>query len=212
MVKRTEHTPTGIIFIFSAPSGTGKTTLAGIVAKKIPSIRVAVSHTTRPPRRGERDGKEYYFVTTEKFREMERAGLFLESARVHGHLYGTSAEEVSLCRESGDDVILDIDVQGAAEVQKKIEAVSIFILPPDMAQLRERLKRRNTEGVEDQKKRIENAKIEIQAVYSFDYVVVNHTVRDAVSDISAIITSERLRVERNRRFLEEFIDKNENEF
>jgi guanylate kinase len=165
---------------------------------------MAISHTTRPPRGKEKDGKDYYFVSKDEFTSMEKSEMFLETALVHGHYYGTSRDEVIPHLEGGGDVILDIDVQGASKIRKKMEAVGIFILPPDMGELRKRLEGRNTEGEVDIEKRIRNARKEIEEAPSFDYIVINSDLSEAVSDVVTIISAERMRVERRTDFLKRF--------
>ena len=188
----------GIVFIFSAPSGAGKTTIARRVAQEYPEMHIGVSHTTRLPRNGEVEGADYYFVDGDRFDELTRAGHFLETATVHGNRYGTSREEVMGVRESGRDIILDIDVQGAEQIRKQIETVGIFILPPSLEELARRLSLRGTDGDDVIRRRIENARIEIEQAYQFDYLVVNRDLDEAVEDVLAIIRAERSRVSRNR--------------
>ena len=206
-VKELNMNRKGIVFIFAAPSGSGKTTLAREVVKDVGDIRISISHTTRPSRGNEVDGRDYYFVSSKEFSAMERAGKFLENARVHDNHYATSIEEVLPYLERGIDVILDIDVKGSDQTRGKIEVVSIFILPPDMEELQRRLENRDTDDAGVIEKRLVNARQEIREVFDFDYVVVNRTIEEALSDIKAIIMAERSRVTRNRNFLEAFIKK-----
>ncbi len=195
----------GTVFIFSAPSGAGKTTIAAKVASQFPEIHVGVSHTTRKPRGTERDRAEYFFVSKDEFLKMEKNGKFLETANVHGNLYGTSKDEVAQYIEKGTDVVLDIDVQGAAKIRKKIEAVAIFILPPNMDELLRRLTNRDTDCDEDIKKRLVNSRKEVKEAYGFEYLVVNNDLKRAISDVKSIIVSERMRVEKRIGFLDEFL-------
>lgn len=195
----------GTVFIFSAPSGAGKTTIALRVAEKLPSIHVGVSHTTRRPRKNERDRAEYFFVSEEQFLEMEQEGKFLETANVHGNLYGTSRDEVIPYIEEGKDVVLDIDVQGAKKIREKIEVVAIFILPPTLEELMKRLVGRDTDREEDIKVRIKNSKEEVSESYGFDYLVVNNDLDRAVDDVMGIINSERMKVKRNTSLLDQFL-------
>lgn len=197
---------TGKIFILSAPSGAGKTTIAGMVVKDIPKIHMAISHTTRLPRGTEENGKDYYFVSRDEFSSMEKLEMFLETAQVHGHFYGTSKSEVAPYIVGGSDVILDIDVQGASAIRGRMEAVSIFILPPDMGELKARLVKRDTEDEVDIENRIKNARKEIEEISSFDYVVVNSDLKKAVYDVKTIIMAERMRTSRKADFLKRFYE------
>jgi guanylate kinase len=194
----------GIAFILSAPSGAGKTTIAREVAKRMAGIRISVSHTTRPPRSREEDGRDYHFVTEEQFLRIEREGAFLEAASVHGNRYGTHREEVLPHLDAGTDVILDIDVQGAAIIREKIDTIGVFVLPPSMEELIRRLKLRNTEGAEVIKTRITNANREVGQASLYDYLVVNKDFDRAVSDVVSIITAERMKTRRNLATIEEF--------
>jgi guanylate kinase len=195
----------GTVFIFSAPSGAGKTTIAAKVASQFPEIHVGVSHTTRKPRGTESDRAEYFFVSKDEFLKMEKNGKFLETANVHGNLYGTSKDEVTQYIEKGTDVVLDIDVQGAAKIREKIEVVAIFILPPNMDELMKRLTNRDTDRDKDIRKRIVNSREEVKEAYGFDYLVVNNDLERAISDVKSIIVSERIRVEKRVEFLDEFL-------
>jgi guanylate kinase len=199
-------TKRGTVFIFSAPSGAGKTTIASRVAVEFPEMHVGISHTTRKPRGKERDGEEYFFVSEGGFAKMEGEDKFLETANVHGNLYGTSRDEVIPYIENGTDVVLDIDVQGAVKIKEKIETVSIFIIPPGVDELARRLVKRETDSDEDIKRRIENSKEEVKEAYNFDYLVVNTDLERAVDDVFNIIQSERKRVKRNTDLLEAFLD------
>jgi len=191
----------GIIFILSAPSGAGKTTIARRVIREHPEMYTGVSHTTRPPRDGEVEGRDYYFVDAERFEELERAGNFLETATVHGNRYGTSRGEVLDVIDSGRDVILDIDVQGAEQIRRDIETVGIFILPPSLEELARRLSLRGTDGDDVIRRRIENARREIEQAHLFDYLVMNRDLDEAVGDVLAVIRAERSRASRNRIFI-----------
>ena len=191
----------GIIFILSAPSGAGKTTIARRVIREHPEMYTGVSHTTRPPRDGEVEGRDYYFVDAERFEELERAGRFLETATVHGNRYGTSRGEVLDVIDSGRDVILDIDVQGAEQIRRDIETVGIFILPPSLEELARRLSLRGTDGDDVIRRRIENARREIEQAHLFDYLVMNRDLDEAVGDVLAVIRAERSRASRNQMFI-----------
>jgi len=194
----------GIVFAFSAPSGGGKTTLSRLIAQRVSGIRISVSHTTRPPRGGETDGVDYHFVSEEEFISLEKSGIFLETAVVHGYRYGTSVHEVMPHIDNGVDVLLDIDVQGTNAVRAKMEVVSIFIIPPTQKELEKRLFGRKTEKPKDLELRLTNARREIDSAVAFDYLVINNNLTEAVTDIGAIIRAERMRVSRNKERLVTF--------
>ncbi|MBN1882158.1 MAG: guanylate kinase [Deltaproteobacteria bacterium] len=196
----------GIVFIFSAPSGAGKTTIARRVVQEHPEMYIGVSHTTRPPRNGEVEGTDYYFVDDDRFDELEREGHFLETASVHGNQYGTSRGEVADVIESGRDVILDIDIQGAEQIRQKIEAVGIFILPPSLEELARRLSLRGTDDGDVIRRRIENARMEIQQAHRFDYLVVNRKLDETVGTVLAVIRAERSRASRNRALVDSLLE------
>lgn len=184
----------GNIFIISAASGTGKTTLVSRLVNHHEQIRVSISHTTRPPREGEQHGKQYYFVSKEKFMELVGQGAFLEHAEVFGNYYGTSVLGLQELTQQGFDVILEIDVQGAAQVRKALpNAVSIFILPPSLAVLEERLRRRETDSEEVIVRRLGEAKQEIQHAFEFDYVLTNLDLLETEMNLLHIIKSQAFR-------------------
>jgi len=196
----------GIVFVFSAPSGAGKTTIARRVVREHPEMYIGVSHTTRPPRTGEVEGTDYYFVDGDRFEELERAGHFLETATVHGNRYGTSRGEVLDVIDSGRDVILDIDVQGADLIRRKIETVGVFILPPSLEELARRLSLRGTDDSDVIRRRIENARIEIEQAHRFEYLVVNKDLDEAVGDVLAVIRAEGSRASRNRTLVQSLLE------
>ncbi|WP_107928899.1 guanylate kinase [Neisseria animaloris] len=198
----------GNIFIISAASGTGKTTLVSRLVKHHDDIRVSVSHTTRPPRSGEEHGKHYYFVDNEKFEALIGESAFLEHAKVFDNYYGTSIEGVNILREQGYDVILEIDIQGAEQVRRVLpDACSIFILPPSFQELAERLKGRGTDTPEIISKRLSKARNEIEQAFLFDYVVVNNDVVTAEADLLHIIKSHRLKLPSQQVFIENLLEK-----
>lgn len=187
----------GNIFVVSAPSGAGKTTLCQRVRDIIPDIRFSVSYTTRQPREGEINNLHYTFVDEEEFRSMINEGEFVEWAEVHGNFYGTSKKRVEDIINSGFDVLLDIDVQGAKKIREHFpQSVLIFVLPPSMNALRERLSKRMTESEDIIKKRLTNALNEIQFFINYDYVIINDVLDEAVRDLSAIIRAERSKISR----------------
>lgn len=185
----------GRLFIISAPSGTGKTSLLKIVMSQVQRLVFSVSHTTRPLREGERDGRDYYFVSPDTFQEMIAGGAFLEWAMVHDNYYGTALSPLASELEVNRDVILDIDVQGAEIVRrdKRLPASFIFIAPPDMKQLEYRLRGRGTEEEETIRKRLQNARNEMGSGEKYDYFVVNDDLQGAAGLVSAIIYAERAR-------------------
>ena len=188
----------GNLIIISSPSGGGKGTLIREVLEHVPDIGYSVSLTTRAPRFGEEDGKHYHFVTRERFEEAISKNEFLEYAEVHGNLYGTSAVQIETITSTGFDVILEIDVQGAAKVRGKVEAaIGVFILPPSFEVLKARLTARATEGSEDLELRLRNSIDEVRQYKDFDYVVVNDDLPAASRKLGAIVLAERQR--RNRQ-------------
>ena len=196
----------GKIFIVSAASGTGKTTLVSRLTAAQPQIRVSVSHTTRAPREGEEHGCHYYFVSREEFVELIGQGAFLEHAEVFGNFYGTGIESVRQMSEAGYDVILEIDVQGAAQVRRALpEAVGIFILPPSLAVLAERLRGRGTDSAEVIERRLGLAAEEIQEALSFDYAVINHDLDQAEAELLAIVRAQRCSLRRQRKAIEKIL-------
>ena len=183
----------GNIFVISAASGTGKTTLVSRLVQQHPNVRVSVSHTTRPPRAGEVNGQHDHFVSEEEFVRLAGEGAFLEHAQVFGNYYGTSYESVQSMCEQGYDVILEIDVQGAQQVRKALpEALSIFILPPSLAVLEQRLRQRQTDSEEVIARRLSEAVDEIQQALTFDYVVSNRSLQQAEEELWCIFQAARL--------------------
>jgi len=180
------------IIIISAPSGAGKTSLVKDLLSKVDNIQVSISHTTRSPRPGEVDGKDYYFVDSVKFNEKDTHGDFLESADVFGNQYGTSMSKVQNLLDSGIDVILEIDWQGAEQVMKKINTKSIFIIPPSIKSLEERLNSRAQDSEDVIKKRMKQAKSEISHYENYDYLIVNDDFYKASLELQSIIHSLRL--------------------
>lgn len=185
----------GILFVISAPSGTGKTTVVRRLQAAVGGLEWSVSYTTRSPRSGEVDGREYRFVDRATFATMEAAGALLESAEVFGNRYGTSLAQTKDKLAQGRDLLLEIDVQGAALIRGgPIEAVSVMILPPDFATLEARLEGRGTEAAEQRARRLATARVEAQEYRHFDYMVVNTDLDRAVEDLASIVRAERRRV------------------
>jgi guanylate kinase len=182
------------LFVVAAPSGAGKTTLTRALLEREPAIRLSVSYTTRPPRPGEIDGVDYHFVTPERFRALQSTGEFLEHALVHGNWYATSATWLKAQVESGQDVLLEIDWQGALQVRKLVpESVHIFILPPSLASLEERLVRRGQDDEGTIARRVSAAREEMRHCVEFNYVIINQDFASAVDDLAAIVRASRLR-------------------
>ncbi|GAB4411442.1 MAG: guanylate kinase [Thermodesulfovibrionales bacterium] len=186
----------GNLFIVSAPSGAGKTTLCQRLTSVVHNIRHSVSYTTRPPRRDEVNGRDYNFIDEDEFRKMIEAGDFVEWARVHGHLYGTSRDRLEEMRDEGIDVILDIDTQGAKQMRNNCkDGVYIFILPPSMDALRERLEKRMSNSTEEIDLRMKRAREEIGEYKSYDYVIVNNDFDEALMELKAIVMAERIKTD-----------------
>ena len=180
--------PKGRLFIVSAPSGTGKSTLCRILLNRRPQLRYSISTTTRPPRPGEIDGVDYHFTDIAAFKAGIAANQWAEWAEVHGNYYGTSAIYIDQERDDGHDVLLDIDVQGAAQLRTKYpDAVTIFIMPPSTEALRQRLEQRGTDTPEIIAKRIANASVEMARRKAYQHIVVNDQLENAVQALLAII-------------------------
>lgn len=192
----------GSIFVMSAASGTGKTSLTRELIRTNPQLRVAVSHTTRTPRENEVNHEHYHFVDQETFTTMVGEGLFLEHAKVHEHYYGTSIAAVTALTDAGFDVILEIDVQGAEQIRRSLpDAVCIFVLPPSWDVLRERLTNRGTNTPEDIELRLKNARLEFEQATLFDYLVVNDRLEEATQNINHIIKASRFRQSKDNHTL-----------
>ena len=185
------------VFVVSAPSGAGKSTVLGRILDELPGIRFSVSHTTRPPRPGENDGVHYHFVTAEAFEALRSAGRMLEWAEVHGHLYGTSYAELERAQADGVDLLLDLDVQGAAQVRMKIsDAASIFILPPSFEALERRLRGRGSESEAVIARRLAVAHEEASLYTEYDYTLVNDDLDRCVDSVKCVIRAARCRTSR----------------
>jgi guanylate kinase len=187
----------GIILILSAPSGTGKTTLINGLLEIFPELQLSVSFTTRQKRGEEIDGREYHFVDAKQFAAMKARGEFAEWAKVHDFFYGTPRRPLERSIKKGKDILLDIDVQGARKVKNVYpDSVSVFLVPPSWQELQRRLASRATDGPEIIRRRLANAKREIEAIIGYDYYVVNRDVNEALAELSAIVRAERLKVSR----------------
>jgi len=194
----------GILFIISAPSGTGKTTLCKQLAANLPGLWQSISYTTRKPRPGEEHGRDYYFVEEQTFQEMVARNDFVEWAHVYGHLYGTPWKSLTEKIDQGIDVLLEIDVQGAMQVKKRFEdSVSIFILPPSMTVLKSRLQSRASDTPEEIQRRLHKVKEEVWSYREYAYIVRNEDLGRSLRDLESIFWSERLKTKRlNMTWLE----------
>jgi guanylate kinase len=187
----------GNLFIISAPSGAGKTSLVQALLKIDPLIELSVSYTTRDPRPGERDGQDYHFVSREAFLAMAKQGEFLESAEVYGNLYGTSQAWIGREIGKGRDILLEIDWQGAAQVRRLFpECISIFILPPSREALEQRLKGRGKDNDAVIEKRMAAVRDDVAHIAEFNYVIINNILNDALQELNAVVLSARLRCEK----------------
>jgi guanylate kinase len=184
----------GSIIVISAPSGSGKSTLVRRLLAAVPSLKFSVSHTTRPRRRGERHGRDYFFVTRPRFERLVAAGEFVEWAEVFGHLYGSSWRELRKAQEAGQDVLLDIDVQGHRQVKRRLpEAVSVFLLPPSYRELERRLRNRHADSPEVIERRLKGARREIARWREYDYLIVNDRLPKAAAALTAVVEAARRR-------------------
>ena len=189
----------GSLFIVSAPSGAGKSSLVNAVLAEDKELALSISYTTRAPRAGEADGREYHFVDPKTFQAMLERGEFLESAEVHGNLYGTSHKWINETRAGGLDILLEIDWQGAQQVRKAFsDSIGIFVLPPMpfLKELEGRLRKRGQDSEEVIRRRLRDAQAEIGHAHEFDYVIINNEFSDAVRDLAAIIRASRLTLSR----------------
>jgi guanylate kinase len=197
----------GILFVISSPSGGGKGTLIRRILTHMPRLGYSVSWTTRAPRQGETNGRDYHFVTTEEFAAARERGEFLEWATVHGNLYGTSLKVVERELAAGRDIVLEIDVQGAATVRRAgIEAVSIFILPPSFEILRRRLTGRQSENSDALALRLRNSRGEVEHYREFDYLVLNDDVERAATQLASIVYAERARRVRQEQLAQRVLE------
>jgi len=187
----------GVLYVISAPSGAGKTSLCKEIIDIFPNLRHSVSYTTRPPRSGEVHGRDYFFVGKEEFSRMVAAGEFAEWAEVHGNCYGTSLATLKESRSQGIDLILDIDCQGARQLKERFEGgVYIFVLPPSFAELRRRLDNRSSDSQEVIERRMNNAGGEIREARWYDYIIVNDVFEEAVEKLKSVLLAEQCRASR----------------
>ena len=190
----------GTLFIVTAPSGAGKTTLVRGLLQRDPRVQLSISYTTRAPRPGEQDGREYNFVDVPTFRALRDRGEFLEWAEVHGNYYGTSKRWIEAEMQDGRDVLLEIDWQGAQQVRKVFQdAIGIFILPPSMEALKARLSGRGTDSAETIARRIAAAQDEMRHADEFDYVIINDDLQQALDNLRSVVSASRLQYQTQRQ-------------
>jgi guanylate kinase len=183
----------GLLYVITAPSGAGKSSLIKALLAQDPGLTLSVSYTTRAPRPGEQDAREYHFVDLPRFQAMLERGEFLESAEVHGHRYGTSQKVIEQTRAAGRDLLLEIDWQGAEQVRRlHPDCIGIFILPPSLAELERRLRKRAQDSDAAIHRRLENAVEEMSHAVEFKYAIINNHFDDALRDIAAVVRAERL--------------------
>ncbi len=197
----------GNLFIVSAPSGAGKTSLVAALLASTADIALSISYTTRPPRPGEANGKDYHFVSRETFMDMAGRGDFLESAEIYGNLYGTSQSWIKAEIASGRDILLEIDWQGAAQVRRFFpDCISIFVLPPSIQTLEDRLKGRGKDSEDVIARRMQAARDEISHVSEFDYVIINNKLDEAVLQLRSVVIAARMRRDHQLTLHQELID------
>lgn len=196
----------GIMLVVSGPSGCGKGTICKELLRRNEGINVSVSATTRKPRKGEVEGVNYFFVSENKFKSMIKSEEVLEYAHVHGSYYGTPKKFVFDKLESGEDILLEIDVQGAMQIKDKYpQAIFIFIIPPSMEELKNRIIKRGTESKDDIEIRFKNAFKELEYVNEYDYIVINDEVKEAVSKIECIVQAEKCKISRQAKIIENIL-------
>lgn len=204
MISEETHKKQGMLIVLSGPSGTGKDTVLREVVSKDRTLNLSVSATTRPPREGEVDGKDYYFINEKNFLKMAKEGKFLEYAKYCGNYYGTPFNEVDGLLDKGKDVILEIEIDGGCQVKKRCpEAVSIFIVPPSIGVLRQRILNRGIDNINNMEDRLETAKKELRFAGKYDYIVVNDNLEECVLNILSIINSERMKSSRINYIIDE---------
>lgn len=198
----------GKLYIFSGPSGSGKDTVLKTVLSQCPEVMLSISSITRDMRVGEVEGEKYHFISREEFEQLIRDDMLLEYNVFVGNYYGTPKKPVEDALESGRDVILEIDVNGAAQIMKKRpDAVSIFIMPPSLPELKRRLCGRGTDSAEVIEKRLQSALSEIEKAVNYDYIVVNDVIDKACDDVISIIASEKLKIDRQKYIIDEVLEK-----
>jgi len=184
----------GLLIVLSAPSGTGKSTLIKLLRQKMPNLTFSISYTTRQPRPGEINGKDYFFVSLSEFLRLKEQGFFAEWAKVHNNYYGTPKESVLKSLEQGKDLLFDIDIQGAKQLKSSLnQGTYVFIFPPSLQELKKRLQKRGTDDPSVIALRLENAKKEIESASFFDYWIVNDDLEDATNKLQSIVIAEKLK-------------------
>lgn len=201
------NVPPGSVFVLSGPSGTGKSTLARKLVQQVPDLVFAVSHTTRPPRPGEVDGVDYFFVDEAAFDALLAQGRLAEWVKIYGHRYGLSRDWLGRQRETGKDVLMDLDTEGARTLRRAVpDAVTVLLLPPSAQELDRRLRGRGTEGPGQLRLRLRKARDEMARYPEYDYLVVNASVDQACADLQAIIRASRSRRERMAAVVRKILD------
>lgn len=186
-----------LIIVIAAPSGTGKTTVRKKIIKKEPSIKYSVSYTTRPPRKGEKDGVDYHFCTPEMFEIIRKKNKLLEWEEVYGYKYGTPKEPFEEYFRNAKDILMDLDVKGALNIKKMFpDAITIFLIPPSFEELKKRIEKREKSLQEETRKRLESASEEIKLAKKFDYIIINDKLQKTVNEIMCVINAERLKTKR----------------
>lgn len=197
----------GVLIVLSGPSGTGKGTICKELLRSYPNLQYSVSATTRTPREGEANGVNYWFITRDEFQTMVENDELLEWAEVYGNFYGTPRRYVQQQLDSGKDVVLEIDIQGAMQIKNKFpQGVFIYVVPPSLEVLADRIYKRGTDSMDTIKKRLSCASTELESAYNYHYVIVNDSVGAAVAKVEAIITAERCRVERNTALIKDICE------
>lgn len=205
--RSTHRAYAGSLYVIVAPSGAGKTSLVRNLLDRHGALALSVSYTTREPREGEVDGEDYFFISTEQFEQRQANGEFIESALVHGNYYGTSGKWISDRIEAGDDILLEIDWQGAMQVKEQFpDAVGIFIAPPSIEELRTRLKRRGQDAGDVIERRLKAATEELKQAHRFEYVIINQDFASALGNLDSVIQSARARFRQQRARHSELFD------
>jgi guanylate kinase len=206
-VENRKEMEKGLLFVVSAPSGTGKTTLCRAMTQVFPGLGYSISYTTRPPRPGDENGRDYYFISPAEFQERIDRNYFAEWAEIYGCRYGTSRSLLEKIRGEGRDVILDIDGQGARQLREQdLGGIFIFLLPPSLAELRRRLSLRGTEGKAAMQERLRTAQIEMSEARGYDYLIVNDDLEKAKDRLKAVILAEHQRRHRMEEALESLLN------
>ena len=201
------NAPAGLLFVVSAPSATGKTTVVEQLVQVLPGLRMSRSYTSRPARPGEEDGLDYNFITRDAFEAMIARDAFLEWADVFGNFYGTGKEETQSRLAAGEDLVLVIDVQGARQVRERVpDTVGVFMLPPSFEVLEQRLRKRSKDPEPEMLRRLETARREVDAVSSYDYVVVNDLLERCVGELAGIVVAERAKLARRQPAINPIIE------